>query len=83
MSFKSLQELNLEFQTIGVNNPNPDKDIIFIENIIGKVIFMLPNAGAAVLFLSENISAVYIVIGLFVIFSILIRVILTKLAKTA
>ena len=69
------------FQTKGVNNPNPDKDIVFGENIIGKVIFTLPNAGTTISYLAENIYIVYIILGLLVIFSILIRGILTKPAK--
>jgi len=69
------------FQTKGTNNTNPDKDIVFGENIIGKVVFMLPNVGAAISYLSENIYVVYIIFGLFVILSILIRWILVKPVK--
>lgn len=61
------------FQTKGVNNINPDKDIVFAKNIVGKVIFVLPKAGIAISYLSENIYIVFIIFGLFVAISFLIR----------
>lgn len=69
------------FQTKGVNNSNPDKDIVFGDSVIGKVVFVLPNAGFVLSYLSENIYVIYIIFGLLVILSILIRGILIKSAE--
>ena len=61
------------FQTKGVNNTNPDKDIVYEVNVVGKVILVLPGVGAAISSLKENIYIVFIIFGLFVALSFLIR----------
>jgi signal peptidase len=61
------------FQTKGVNNVNPDKDIVYESNVVGKVVFVLPGAGAAMSYLRENIYIAFIGFGLFIVLSFLIR----------
>ncbi|MCL2774764.1 MAG: signal peptidase I [Oscillospiraceae bacterium] len=70
------------FQTKGVNNADPDKDIVYAANIVGKVIFHIPVLGAAVSYLKSNIYIVFVIFGLCIILSFLIRMLFTKSAKS-
>jgi signal peptidase I len=70
------------FETYGVNNANPDKDIVYEANVVGKVIIILPVAGAMLTSLGENVFIVFIIFGLCVIFSFLIRGVFARPAKT-
>jgi len=71
----------LGFQTKGVNNTNPDQDIVYEANIVGKVVFVLPIFGLVLSHLSENVFLVFIVFGLCVLLSFLLRGIFTKPTK--
>ena len=61
------------FQTKGVNNDDPDKEIVYEKDIVGKVVFHIPGMGATIFFISEKIYIVFIIFGLCVIVSLLIR----------
>ncbi|MCL2083650.1 MAG: signal peptidase I [Oscillospiraceae bacterium] len=61
------------FQTKGVNNLNPDRDIVYEASVIGKVILVLPGLGAAISYLGENIHIVFIVFAVCVIASFGLR----------
>ena len=65
---------SIGFQTKGTSNANPDRDIVFEENIIGKVIFVLPHAGAALSRLAENIYIIYAVLGVSITLSMLVHI---------
>ena len=69
------------FETKGVNNANPDKDIVHESNIVGKVVFSLPGLGAAIAALRSNILIMVIIFGLCVILSFLLRAIFGKRSK--
>ena len=69
------------FQTKGVNNANPDKDIVYEANIVGKVVFVIPGAGAAISSLRENIYIVFIIFGLCILLSFLLRGLFGKTDK--
>ncbi|MCL1981988.1 MAG: signal peptidase I [Clostridiales bacterium] len=69
------------FITKGVNNENPDSDIVFAGNVVGKVVVSLPGVGAAVSYMRSNIYIVFILFGLFVILSFCIRGILVETAR--
>lgn len=69
------------FQTKGVNNPDPDKNIVHAENIVGKVVTVLPGLGAAVSAIRSNIYIIFIIFGLFVVLSFLIRALFAGSAK--
>ena len=69
------------FQTKGVNNPNPDENIVFEANVVGKVIFHVPMAGAIISSLRENIFVVFIIFGLCIALSFLIRILFAKPKK--
>jgi len=71
----------LGFQTQGVNNANPDRDIVYEASVVGKVIFVLPVFGAVLSYLSENVFLVFTIFGLCVLLSFLIRGIFAKPAK--
>ena len=66
------------YQTMGVNNANPDTDITFESNVVGKVIFVLPYAGACFGYLKTHIHIVLIIFGLSIIFSFSIRGLFVK-----
>lgn len=53
------------FRTQGVNNQNPDADIVYEANVVGRVTWHSPYLGAALNFISSNIIwAVFIVAGI-------------------
>jgi len=61
------------FQTKGVNNSNPDKDIVFAANVVGKVVLVLPGLGAAIYGLRANLHILFIMFALCVILSFTLR----------
>jgi len=61
------------FQTKGVNNTNPDRDIVYEANVVGKVIFILPVIGMVLSYLNENIFLMFIIFGLCVLLSFFLR----------
>jgi len=69
------------FVTQGVNNPNPDHEIVYEANVVGKVIFILPVAGVVLSYLGENAFLVFILFGLCVLFSFFLRGAFRTLAK--
>jgi len=71
----------LGIQTQGVNNANPDRDIVYEASIVGKVIFVLPVFGAVLSYLSENVFLVFTIFGLCVLLSFLLRGVFAKPAK--
>ena len=71
----------LGFQTKGVNNTNPDQDIVYEASIVGKVVFVLPVFGTVLSHLSENVFLVFIIFGLCVLLSFFLRGVFTKSAK--
>jgi len=68
------------FQTQGVNNAQPDKDAVLESNVVGKVVFSLPNVGALLAALSENLVFVLFLLGLLLILSFALQV-LFKIRK--
>ena len=61
------------FQTKGVNNVDPDEDIVYAANVVGKVIAVSPRAGAAISYLVTHMHIVFIIFGLFIILSFWLR----------
>ena len=61
------------FQTQGVNNINPDPDIVYEANIVGKVVFVLPAVGAILSNLAANAFLVFIIFSLCVLLSFFLR----------
>jgi signal peptidase len=57
------------FQTQGVNNPQPDKDMVDAANVVGKVILSVPGAGQALSVLSDNIILAILFFGLLLLLS--------------
>jgi len=66
------------FQTQGVNNPSPDKEIVYAKNIVGKVMFSLPRAGAVISYLGTHIYIVFIIFGLCILPPLLLRGLFVK-----
>lgn len=71
------------FETKGVNNANPDHEIVTGANIVGKVILVIPTLGAVMASLRTNIHLIFIMFGLTLILSFCLRGILAKPAKKA
>ena len=61
------------FQTKGTNNINPDTDIVYEADIIGRVVFAVPKIGAAIAYLGSNIYIVFIIFGLYLLISFGVR----------
>jgi len=71
------------FQTKGVNNLNPDKNIVYEANVIGKVILVLPAVGAAISYIRANIYIVFIFFGLCILLSFLLRGLFANISKSS
>ena len=71
------------FQTQGVNNANPDREIVYENNVVGKVLFGVPMAGAVLSGLAANIYIVFIVFGLCLILSFSLRGLFAVTVKKA
>ena len=69
------------FRTKGVNNVNPDRDVVFEANLVGKVIAVLPALGIALSYLSENVFLVFVIFSLCVLLSFLLRGVFGRPAK--
>ena len=68
-------------QTQGVNNANPDREIVHEASIVGKVVFVVPVFGTVLSYLSDNVFLVFTIFGLCVLLSFLLRGKFTKPAK--
>jgi len=51
------------FQTQGLENPDPDRDIVYAGNIIGLVKFSIPELGFILGYASENIGLLFAILG--------------------
>ena len=69
------------FQTKGTNNINPDAEIVYEANVVGKVIFNVPKAGAVISALKANIYIIFLIFGIFVIASFLLRMLFRQIDK--
>ena len=61
------------FVTKGVNNVNPDKEVVHGANVVGKVVLCVPAAGAAISIFKANIFLVAVMFGLCMIISFCLR----------
>jgi signal peptidase len=69
------------FQTQGVNNAEPDSDIVYAANVVGKVIFHVPQIGAFLSILTENLYLVFILFGSIMVLSFMLRGLFRKEKK--
>jgi signal peptidase len=67
------------FQTKGTNNAEPDKEIVYDANVVGKVIFSIPKAGAVISVLRANIYIIFIIFGVFLIAAFVLRWLFTQM----
>ena len=51
------------FQTQGLENLEPDPDIVIADNVIGKVRRVIPNAGFILRYITHNSAAIFIFLG--------------------
>jgi len=54
---------NRGFQTKGVENPDPDREIVHAGNVIGIVKFSIPELGYMLSYVSEHIVIVFAILG--------------------
>jgi signal peptidase I len=52
------------FTTKGTNNAAPDREAVHEGDVIGKVILIIPGAGAAIARMRANIHIIYIIFGM-------------------
>ena len=69
------------FQTRGINNENADRNIVYAANVVGKVILIVPVAGAVISYLVENVYLVFIIFGLIMVLSFSLRGLFSKSAR--
>jgi signal peptidase len=70
------------FKTQGVNNANPDKDMVCAVDVVGKVVLVLPGIGAAIFSLRSHIYLLFTIFGLLVILSFCLCGPLTRHGKS-
>jgi len=68
----------LGFQTQGVNNALPDENVVYAQNVVGKVVYSVPRLGAFITNLRANIFYVFLVFGLMILMSFVLRKIFSK-----
>ena len=66
------------FRTQGVDNPSPDSWITYEGNVIGRVTWHIPYAGAALTFVSQNIVWVILIIVVISVLITLLKVVFKK-----
>ena len=60
------------FFTQGVDNPEPDRESVHEDNVIGKVVWHMPGAGDVLLFISDNLLWIASgVVGFFILIALL------------
>jgi len=69
------------FVTKGVNNMIVDTSVVFEENVVGKVILVMPKAGATISLIASNLHYVIILFVLCIVFSFSIRGLFVKPSK--
>ena len=62
------------FQTKGVNNDSPDRELVYEKSVIGKVVLTLPVVGAVLTYFGDNINVILIILAIFAITVILLRI---------
>jgi signal peptidase len=71
------------FKTMGVNNSQPDRDIVHESNVNGKVILVIPALGALMAYFGNNFHVVLIFYCLCIICSFGLRGLLIKRMERA
>ncbi|MCL2865265.1 MAG: signal peptidase I [Lachnospiraceae bacterium] len=66
------------FQTQGVENPSPDREIVRPENIVGRVVWHNLLLGRAMFFIRENVIAIGIFVALLIAFVAMMRIVLKR-----
>jgi len=66
------------FQTRGVDNTDPDREVIYAQDIVGVVKYVIPGLGAVLHYISINIGFLLVILG-----TITILVVVIKTAKEA
>jgi predicted membrane protein len=64
-----------------VNNLNPDQEVVLESKIIGKVVLTIPGVGTAMSYLAAHIYIVFVIFGLCMAVSFLLRGILVSSKK--
>lgn len=66
------------FKTQGIENKNPDKEIVYSTNVVGKVVYSIPYLGAVLAFISDNFLLILIIFVLCMIISFALKGIFAK-----
>lgn len=69
------------FITQGIENPMPDKEVVFDGNVIGKVILTVPNLGSFLNYLKNNIFLVAGIFAIMMLLSVCLKVYLNENKK--
>lgn len=72
---------NRGFKTWGINNLEPDPDIVCAGNVIGAVKLCIPKLGSVLTYISENIGIVFLLLGGLAAMVIVARLLLRRLAR--
>ena len=65
------------YETKGLENPQPDSELVYEGNLIGVVVKSIPKLGAALNYLAHNIGLVLMVLGALLVATVAISRLLT------
>ena len=66
------------FETKGVENERPDREVVYASNVVGKVIFHVPYVGAAMVAVSEHWLLLVLPFGGILVFASLLKFLFAK-----
>ena len=73
----------IAFETKGLENPEPDAELVYEGNLIGVVIHTVPKAGAALNYISNNIGLVLIILSALLVMSVAVSKLLAPPRREA
>lgn len=80
--FENYNDMGMRgFVTQGIENPNPDEEVVYAENVVGVVKVVVPELGAGLTYISENFLYLIIFFVIFIILAFCLRVLFRKESK--
>lgn len=62
------------FQTKGIENPMPDQDIVYADNVIGVVKFHVAGIGDGITYIKQNIVMIFILFGVLLVLTFTLKI---------
>ena len=66
------------FVTKGVDNPDPDPDVVYADNVLGVVMFHVANVGTILSDIAEHIWAIAVIFAALLLLSVTLRIFISE-----